>query len=96
MVLHSNFGQGTIMKVDEKSQTYDIRFDFFPDTIRRIRFRAPLIKLWLKRKTGDREKKGKVGVSTNTIENTRKVSLVQCDCWNCFHSISKDGVLDCK
>lgn len=33
------------MKVDEKSQTYDIRFDFFPDTIRRIWFRAPLIKL---------------------------------------------------
>lgn len=40
--------------------------------------------------------KGKVGASTSTIENTRTVSAVQCDCRNCFHSISKDGVLYCK
>ena len=45
VVLHSGFGQGTIVKVDERSQTYDIRFDIFPNTIRRIQFRAPLIKI---------------------------------------------------
>jgi len=45
VVLHPGFGQGTIVKVDEKSQTYDIRFDIMPTTIRRIQFRAPLTKV---------------------------------------------------
>lgn len=40
--------------------------------------------------------KGKVGAATSTIENTRKVSAIASDCRNCFHSISKDGVLYCK
>ena len=40
--------------------------------------------------------KGKVGTSTSTIENTRNVSAIESDCRNCFHSISKDGVLYCK
>lgn len=40
--------------------------------------------------------KGKVGVPTSTIENTRNVSATESDCKNCFHSVSKDGVLYCK
>ena len=45
IVLHPGFGQGTIVKVDEKSQIYDIQFDILPETIRRIQFRAPLTKV---------------------------------------------------
>lgn len=40
--------------------------------------------------------KGKVGVSTSTIENVRNVSAIECSCKSCFHSISKSGVLYCK
>ena len=40
--------------------------------------------------------KGKVGAATSTIENTRKVSAIASNYRNCFHSISKDGVLYCK
>ena len=40
--------------------------------------------------------KGKVGVATSTIENTRRVSAIESNCRNCFHSISKDGMLYCK
>lgn len=40
--------------------------------------------------------KGKVGVSTSTIENTRNVKAIECNCRNCFHSISNDKGLYCK
>lgn len=43
-VSHPAFGQGNIVKVDEKSLTYDIKFDIFSEP-RRIQFRANLIKL---------------------------------------------------
>ena len=41
MVLHKGFGQGIIVGVDEKNQTYEIKFDNIPET-RRIRFRAAM------------------------------------------------------
>ena len=41
VVVHPGFGMGTIVKVDEKGQTYDIRFEQI-EGIRRIQFRAPL------------------------------------------------------
>lgn len=37
-----SFGRGTIVKVDESRQTYDIAFDLLEGTIRRIQFRALL------------------------------------------------------
>ena len=41
--------------------------------------------------------KGKVGTPTSTIENTRKVSSIECNCRTCYHSsVSKDGVLYCR
>lgn len=40
--------------------------------------------------------KGKVGVSTSRIENTREVVAITSDCKNCFHSINKNGMLYCK
>ena len=42
VVYHPVFELGTVVKVDEKNQTYDIRFEKFPDTVRRIQFRAPM------------------------------------------------------
>ena len=41
-VRHPAFGAGTIVKVDEQRQTYDIRFEKMPETVRRVLFRAPL------------------------------------------------------
>ena len=41
-VRHPAFGVGTIVKVDEQRQTYDIRFEKMPETVRRVLFRAPL------------------------------------------------------
>lgn len=41
MVLHSGFGQGIIIGVDEKNQTYEIKFDNIQET-RRIQFRAAM------------------------------------------------------
>ena len=41
MVLHKGFGQGIIVGVDEKNQTYEIKFDNIPET-RRIKFRAAM------------------------------------------------------
>lgn len=40
-----NLGRGTIVRVDERSQIYEIRFDAFSGAVRRIQFRAPLKKL---------------------------------------------------
>ena len=42
-VLHGVFGEGKIVAVDEKSQTYEILFEELSQT-RRIQFRAKLIK----------------------------------------------------
>ncbi|MBO5337291.1 MAG: UvrD-helicase domain-containing protein [Lachnospiraceae bacterium] len=42
-VLHGVFGEGKIVAVDEKSQTYEIAFENLPQT-RRIQFRAKLIR----------------------------------------------------
>lgn len=43
-VLHPTFGQGSIVDVDERGLTYDIKFDIMP-VPRRIQFRANLVKL---------------------------------------------------
>lgn len=43
-VLHKGFGEGTITGVDEKTQTYEIKFNILGQP-RRIQFRADLMKL---------------------------------------------------
>lgn len=43
-ILHKGFGEGVVTGVDEKAQTYEIKFEAFEQP-RRIQFRAKLIKL---------------------------------------------------